>query len=406
MSKKKKKNKNKKVKKIQKEEECKVCIVKVKYNQFKETKFGQFIFKFPEVVAGPLMLLWVFILIVIATRGLGTFPLGYNGNAFTLGSITVKWYAIFILTGIIFAAIYGYYELPKLGISRDTLTDGLLIIVPLSILGTRLYYVIFDSDRTYTSLIDILNITDGGLAIHGGIITAIISVIIFSKVKKIRMWSVFDVLVVGFLIGQIIGRWGNFTNQEAYGPEVGNSWVFHNLVPKFVKRNMLIPETGLVHHPTFLYESFLNFVFLIFLIVIRRFKVFKVGDFLGLYLIYYGIIRGAVIEPLRQDPLFIGSLKVNIVFSLALFGGGGALYLLFKYIFAKKLPFYYDLTITENLYLKGLEGREFKKKQKEEKRLAKEARKKAEKEKYQVPDEEIIAELNEMENERKNNEKD
>jgi phosphatidylglycerol:prolipoprotein diacylglycerol transferase len=381
------------------EKECKPCKVKQKIEQFKETKVGQFIMRVPEVVIGPLMMLWVFILIVIATRGLGLIP---QTEVFKIGSISVQWYAAFILTGIIFAAIYGYYEFPKIGISRDTLTDGLLVIVPLSILGTRLYYVIFDSQSTYRTLMDVLDLTDGGLAIHGGIITAIISVFVFAKIKKTRVWYFLDVLVIGFLIGQTIGRWGNFINQEAYGPAVENSWIFHNLVPKFVKINMEI--RGITYHPTFLYESFLNFIFLVFLLVIRKFKVLKVGDSLGLYLIYYGFIRGVIIEPLRQDPLYIGTLKVNIWLSLILFVGGGILFLVLKYIFVKNLPYYYDLAITDKLYLKGLEGREYKRKLKEEKRKLKEERIKAEQEKYQVPDEEIIAELNKMEANRKKDE--
>ena len=130
------------------------------------------------------MMLWVFILIVIVTNGLGLIK---STDFLKLGTISIKWYAVFILTGIIFGAIYAYYEYPKLGISRDTLTDALLIIVPLSILGTRLYYVFSTwSEGHYKTLIDVLNLTDGGLAIHGGIITAIVSVIIFAKIKKIN----------------------------------------------------------------------------------------------------------------------------------------------------------------------------------------------------------------------------
>lgn len=377
--------------------ECKPCIVKEKIAQFKETKVGLFIAKFPEVVVGPLMMLWVFILIVIATNGLGLIK---STDFLKLGTISIKWYAVFILTGIIFAALFAYYEYPKLGISRDTLTDALLIIVPLSILGTRLYYVFSTwSEGHYKTLIDVLNLTDGGLAIHGGIITAILSVIVFAKIKKINPLYFFDVLVMGLLIGQIIGRWGNFINQEAHGPEVGNSWVFKALVPGFVKKNMVIG--GVTYHPTFLYESFLNFVILVFLLVIRRFKVLKVGDSLGIYLIYYGIIRGLVIEPMRQDQLMIGDQPLNIWSSLLIFTLGGIVYLVVKYLVGKKLPYYYDLAITENRYLKGLEGRAYQKSLREEKKKANQARVKAEKERYQVSDEEIIAELNKLEEDRK-----
>lgn len=327
---------------------------------FMDSKFMQFVKKFPEVVAGPLMILWVFILIVIGTGGLNE----VNPIALSLGTLQIRWYAIFILTGIIFAAIYGYYEFPKLGVSRNDLTDGLLAIVPLSIIGARLYFVLFSTVK-YDSLWDVINITTGGLAIHGAIITAIISVLVFAKIKKISVWNFFDILVIGFLIGQVVGRWGNFMNQEAYGGIVSeSSWVFHNLVPNFIKKNMEV--NGNFHHPTFLYESFLNFVVVVGLIVIRRFRVLKVGDSLGIYLIAYGLIRGLIIEPMRTDPLYIGSLRVNVIFSIVLFGVGGILYLILKRFLVKDLPFYYDLAIEANLYDKGLEGKEYRKSQKEE----------------------------------------
>ena len=160
---------------------------------FMETKFMKFVKKFPEVVAGPLMMIAVFILIVIATRGLGLIP---SKIAIKIGSLEIAWYAIFILTGIVFAAIFGYYEFPRIGISRNNLTDGLLVIAPLAILGARLYYVIFDSNETYSSILEVLNFSRGGLAIHGAIIVAIIGVIVFAKVKT-RVWQVFDILVIG-----------------------------------------------------------------------------------------------------------------------------------------------------------------------------------------------------------------
>ncbi len=354
---------------------------------FMETKFMKFVKKFPEVVAGPLMMIAVFILIVIATRGLGLIP---SKIAIKIGSLEIAWYAIFILTGIVFAAIFGYYEFPRIGISRNNLTDGLLVIAPLAILGTRLYYVIFDSNETYSSIWEVLNFSRGGLAIHGAIIVSIIGVIVFAKVKKTRVWQVFDILVIGLLIGQIIGRWGNFINQEAHGPLVENSWVYNGLVPNFVKKNMFIDSTTIPNHPTFLYEGYLNFIVLMALLVIRRFRLLKTGDNLGIYLIAYGIIRGVIIEPMRTDPLYIGPWKVNIVFSLILFVGGGALYLILKYIFVRDLPFYYDLAIDENLYDKGLEGRDFRRRKKEE--LKKIRAKRESEEQIKITEEQITSE--------------
>ena len=138
---------------------------------FMETKFMKFVKKFPEVVAGPLMMIAVFILIVIATRGLGLIP---SKIAIKIGSLEIAWYAIFILTGIVFAAIFGYYEFPRIGISRNNLTDGLLVIAPLAILGTRLYYVIFDSNKTYSSIWEVLNFSRADNPIHAIIVAIVV----------------------------------------------------------------------------------------------------------------------------------------------------------------------------------------------------------------------------------------
>lgn len=259
--------------------------------------------------------------------------------------VQIAWYAIFILTGIVIASVLSYFELKKLNMSTDLLFDGLLIAVPLAIVGARLYYVLFDPDGHYTSFWQIINIAGGGLSIHGAVIVTIITVVIFTKIKKINFWVIADLLAVGFLIGQIIGRWGNFMNGELYGPAMQEGFLT-SIIPRFILDQMLI--NGVLHHPTFLYESAWNFVGLIFLLFARRRRWFKVGDMIGLYLIWYGLGRGAIIEPLRTqgqpgDALELFGFHINIYMSLGLFMIGGILLIIIKHFVIPNQPFYVDL---------------------------------------------------------------
>lgn len=301
------------------------------------------------------LLLGLFILIFLAT--LRTNDAGfYQETAIHFGSIgdfelAVQWYAVFILYGIIGGATLAYYEFKRLNLNTDILFDGLLLCVPLAIVGARLYYVIFDPNPQYESLIDVINITSGGLAIHGAVIITIITLIFFSRRKKISFWLFADVLAVGFLVGQISGRWGNFMNREAYGPVIENGSIMMKLLPAFIKNQMIMPD-GLMHHPTFLYEGLWNFVGLVFLLVARRKRWFKTGDLMGLYLIWYGLGRGAIIEPLRTmgaegDALMIPGTNIptNIALSFGVLMLGGVLVIVLKQVFIKEQPYYYDLLV-------------------------------------------------------------
>lgn len=274
----------------------------------------------------------------------------YNRTALNLGFAEVQWYAIFILTGISIAAFLAYEEFKKLGWNTDILFDGLLIAVPLAIVGARIYYVIFDPNPSYQSLMDVINITNGGLSIHGAVIITVIFIYFFTKKKKISFWLLADILAVGFLIGQIIGRWGNFMNREAYGPVIESTFIL-NILPNFIKDQMTIG--GVVHHPTFLYEGLWNFAGLVFLLIARRHRWFKVGDILGLYLIWYGLGRGAIIEPLRTggdpgDALRMFGLPTNIILSLTLFMLGGLALIIAKHYLIKEQKYYVDMLVAAN----------------------------------------------------------
>lgn len=312
----------------------------------KENKFiDHFIsFKVPYLMGSSFVVVFI-LLVALATAG-QTPP--YRSEAISIGSFSIAWYAVFILTGISFAVIMAVREAKFLDVNTSHLIDGAMYAIVLSILGARLYYVIFDANGTYNNIGEVFNISGGGLAIHGAIITAIVFVIVYTKVRKMNVFAVADLLAPGFLIGQIIGRWGNFMNQEAHGGPIkeGTYNVLKNIIPNFILENMNIG--GTYYHPTFLYEGLWNLLGLILILVIRRKKVLKLGDLMGYYLIWYGLGRGLLIEPFRTDPLYIGSLKVNIVLSIGLFAIGGIAYLIVKNVLRRDLPYYVDV-VHENL---------------------------------------------------------
>jgi len=246
-----------------------------------------------------------------------------NGNGIT-------WYSFCILTGIILAAVIGLSECKKFNIAPNLIIDGLIIIVPISIIGARLFYVLFEPKSIivegdfFTSLKHIFGVYESngevyfqlaGLSILGAFIAAAISTIIYCKKRKMNLLAIFDLLAPGFLIGQVCGRWGNFFNQEACGPIMtqGEFDVLKNIIPKFIMDKMYIDSQVLPNHPTFFYEGTLNFIALIIILVGRRvFKKMKTGDALAFYLTWYGLVRGLFIEPLRTDPLPLSFFGIKL----------------------------------------------------------------------------------------------
>lgn len=245
----------------------------------------------------------------------------------------IRLYAVCILIGIIIAVCMGVREGKKIGIYSDDIFTGVCIIVPISIIGARLWYILFNLDEGW-SFAKIIGLEGGlaGLAIQGGVIAAIISVVVYARIKKISLYKIFDILAPGFLIGQVCGRWGNFFNKELYGPAVKNTELFQILLPKFITENMYI--MGDYRHPTFLYESALNLVGLVLILVFRRYyKKYRSGDSLGIYLVWYGIVR-IFTESLRADSganeiLMFGPIPVSILVSV-IFIIAGVLFLVLK----------------------------------------------------------------------------
>ena len=234
-----------------------------------------------------------------------SFPaLGIEWNperVFTIGPLSIHYYGLIIAVGLILAVVYGWRRSKQFGIRPDDITDGVLWIVPLAVVCARLYYCIFQWEEYADNPISILYIWKGGLAIYGGIIGAVIGVCIFAAVKSIKLPALLDVVALGCLIGQCIGRWGNFFNREAFG----------EITDSFLKMGLYNTKTGMVeyHHPTFLYESLWNlagFAALHFLSKRRKYD----GQIALGYVAWYGLGR-AMIEGLRTDSLYLGSIRVS-----------------------------------------------------------------------------------------------
>lgn len=247
--------------------------------------------------------------------------INYINPTFEIFGLTIYWYAVCILIGIILAVIAGIREGKKIGIPSDYILTGLIIVLPCAIIGARLWYVLFNLS-SFHSLQQVLGL-DGsglsGLAIQGGVIASLIAIYFYCRVRKISLYRILDVVAPGFLIGQICGRWGNFCNHELYGPQIQNVTLFKNLLPNFITENMYI--NGNYYHPTFLYESSLNLLGLILILVLRRkFKKLNTGDLMGVYLIWYGVVR-IFTEILRGksgagEILMIGPVPVSILVSV------------------------------------------------------------------------------------------
>ena len=183
------------------------------------------------------------------------------------------------------------------------------------LLGARIYYVLFNLDYYLYNLSEILAVWNGGMAIHGAIIGATATMIYFCKKKKMPLLKVLDIGCVSLIIGQTIGRWGNFFNSEAHGGIVSLEFLEKLHLPQFIIDGMYI--NGNYYHPTFLYESCLNLICFIILLILRRNKKIKTGMIVSIYLIWYGIVR-FFIEGLRTDSLMLGNLRIAKVISLSL----------------------------------------------------------------------------------------
>ena len=241
-----------------------------------------------------------------STISFPSFGISWNPpRGFALGSLELRFYALLIVTGMFLAVIYACRRSKQFGLREDDILDGVLWIVPFAIVCTRLYYCAFQWEYYKDNPVDILKIWEGGLAIYGGVIGAAIGIVVFALIKKdkVNLFAVLDLTSIGFLIGQSLGRWGNFFNREAFGAETDS----------FFRMGLTNAHTVLVtyHHPTFLYESVWNlcgFVLLHFLSKKRKYD----GQIALCYVAWYGLGR-AFIEGLRTDSLYWGNFRVSQV---------------------------------------------------------------------------------------------
>ena len=218
-----------------------------------------------------------------------------------IGPLTIYYYGVIIAFGLMLAVLYGCKRSREFGIKEDDLVDGVLWVTPFAIICARLYYCIFSWDYYSQNLKEILYIWEGGLAIYGGVLGALLGVTVLCRIKKIKVAALLDVVLLGFLIGQSIGRWGNFMNREAFGAET----------EFFLRMGLLNSRNATIIyvHPTFLYESVWNavgFVLLHFLSKRRRYD----GQIALSYAAWYGLGR-AFIEGLRADSLWWGPFRVS-----------------------------------------------------------------------------------------------
>lgn len=236
-----------------------------------------------------------------------------NRVALDLGLIQIYWYSIFIFLGMLMACILIYREAKRRNIDNDFLVDLTFYTLIFGIIGARLYYVIFNLDYYLAHPIEIFQIWNGGLAIHGGLFAGLITILLYCKKKKVNAMRILDMIVVGIIIGQAIGRWGNFFNQEAYGAVTTLKALQSQPIPDFVVSGMYI--MGAYRQPTFFYESIGCFLGFIVLFLLRTNKNLKRGTLTATYLIWYGLLR-FFIESMRSDSLMLGSLKVAQIVSL------------------------------------------------------------------------------------------
>ncbi len=218
-----------------------------------------------------------------------------------LGSVSIRYYGIIIVVGLLLACVYGLRRKKAFGLTEDEILDGALWIIPFAVICARVYYCIFAWDQYKANPVEVLYIWQGGIAIYGGVIGAAIGIVAYCRWRKIPIGTALDITSLGFLIGQSIGRWGNFFNREAFG----------SITDSFLRMGLTNAYTGAVtyHHPTFLYESVWNaagFVLLHFLSKRRKYD----GQIALGYAAWYGLGR-TFIEGLRTDSLYWGPFRVS-----------------------------------------------------------------------------------------------
>ena len=239
-----------------------------------------------------------------------------NPVIFTIFGIDIQWYSILILIGIVIGLILLEKEAKKFKYPKDLIFNICFWAIIMGIIGARLYYVIFNFSYYSNNLLEIFAIWNGGLAIHGGIIAGVLTVLFFAKKYHLNFLKLLDMAAPSLILAQAIGRWGNFFNGEAHGIATTHTELKNLLIPEFVIDGMNIG--GIYYLPTFYFESLWCLLGFIILLIIRRLKYIKVGATTCIYLMWYSLGR-FFIEAWRTDSLMIGGFKVAQIISIILF---------------------------------------------------------------------------------------
>lgn len=244
--------------------------------------------------------------------------LAINPIAFSIGNIHVRWYGIIMACAILLATVMSIREGQRRQIMSDDFIDLMLWAVPIGFIGARLYYVIFEWGYYSQHPSEIIAIWNGGIAVYGGLLAGLAVLLVFCYKRMLPPFLMLDVITPGVMAAQVLGRWGNFINQEAHGGKVSLQFLQNMHLPNFIIEQMYI--NGNYYQPTFLYESVLNLIGLILILSLRHKKhLFKQGEVFMSYLMWYSVVRFFV-EGLRTDSLYIaGTIRVSQALSVILF---------------------------------------------------------------------------------------
>lgn len=239
-----------------------------------------------------------------------------NNVLLDFGVVQITYYSLLLLAGVFCGGLMVMHEANKFKIDKNFMANLIFWLFVMGVLGARFYYVAFNWDYYQYNLIEIVKLWEGGLAFHGGLIGAFIFLVIYIIKYKVKLGRITDILVVGLILGQAIGRWGNFFNQEAYGIAVTRDFLTKLHLPNYIVEGMNI--YGIYYHPTFLYESLWCLAGFIVLLLVRRYKYLKIGQLTGVYLMWYSVGR-FFIEMLRVDSLMLGQFRIAQIVSAGLF---------------------------------------------------------------------------------------
>ena len=239
-----------------------------------------------------------------------------NPVLFKIGNVEIMWYSVLLLIAVIVGISWFLKEGKKHNYPQDFLFNLCFWAIIFGFIGARAYYVIFNWSQYVHDPISIFKIWEGGLAIHGGLLAGFITIVVYCKKYKVRLFKIVDMAVPGIILAQAIGRWGNFFNGEAHGGVVLRSTLESFHIPDFIIDGMNI--NGVYYHPTFLYESLWCLLGFIILVLLRHYKYLKVGGLTAFYLIWYSVGR-FFIESMRTDSLMLGGFKVAQIVSFVLF---------------------------------------------------------------------------------------